>query len=381
MILGKSLFTENGQLLLRAGYPLDQEVLRRLIATGRSSVYILEDGTEEIIPTELISDEVRSRATQAFSHTAGRIAEAASYRPDVPPDKLRQVIARGAEYRNVVDVDRVSSEITSVVDEILDSSADVLDQTLMKSRAGYDGEHAMDTTLISLLIGRRLLLTRSELTELGTAAFLHDLGKLVLPALAAKPPAEYSEEEHLLMREHPVFGQQLLAGSTDRYFMARTAILHHHERQDGLGYPLGLRGDNSRPALNGRDSSKFIFALAEIIAVADAYDNLISHRSSAPASPDQAIRELARNATSAYNSEVVALLAEVISVFPTGSVVRVAECDDSHLIGWVGTIMKPNRETPHHPILVLIRDLNGRKATPRTVDLAAEKYVRLEMIL
>lgn len=380
MILGKSLFNEAGQLLLRAGYRLDADVLRRLQDSGRSAIYILEEGTEDIIPEELLSEEARARAVHAFSQTIERVTEAAEYRTDIPPAKLRVVVERAAEFRNVVDVDRVTAEITSVVDEILDSSAQILNQTLVKSRQGYRTEHAVDTTLISLLIGRHLLYSRRDLVELGTAAFLHDLGKLALPKLLNKMPSEYSEEERFVMREHPVFGQQLLEHSTDRFFMAQTTILHHHERQDGLGYPLGLVGLNRKPYLNGQDVSKYMFPFAEIVAVADAYDNLISPHGRAPLTPEQAIGEILRQARTAYNGEVVALLAKVICVYPTGAMVRITECSNEHLIGLAGAVMKSNPEKPHYPLVVLLKNLEGRRLTPRTVDLAQESYVRLELI-
>ena len=380
MLLGKSLFDENGQLLLRAGYKLDREILHALGATGRTTLYILEEGTEEIIPEDLISDENRSRASVAFRQTVERVAEAAAFRADIPPERLRVVIERGAEFRNVVDVDRVTADVTSIVDEIMDSSAKVLNQTLIKSRTGYRTEHAVDTALIALLIARRLNFSRRELVELGAAAFLHDLGKLALPALLDKAPADYTEEEQFLMREHPVFGQQLLANSSDRLFMARTAILHHHERQDGLGYPLGLNGQNRRPSLNGQDTSQWIFPFAKIIAVADAYDNLISPRWGAPLTPEQAIRELMKQARSAFNVEVTALLAAVISIFPTGVMVRVAECSTQLLEGAVGAVMKSTPERPHQPLVVLLQNARGARITPRTVDLAAERFARLELV-
>lgn len=379
MILGKSIFNEAGQLLLRAGFRIDNDVLHALHETGRTAVYILEEGTEDIIPEDLISDEARARAVSTLHATFEKVVEAAEFRKDIAPGKLRVVVERAAEFRNVVDVERVTAEITSIVDEILDSSAQIVNQTQIKSRSGYRSEHAIDTTLVSLLIGRHLLYSRRDLVELGTGAFLHDLGKLAFPRLLNKPPSDYTDDEKFAMREHPVFGQQLLAHSTDRLFMAQTTILHHHERQDGLGYPLGLAGNNRKPYLNGQDASKFMFPFAEIVAVANSYDNMISHHGAMPLTPEQAISEIVRGARTAYNVEVVALLVKAISIFPTGAIVRITECSNEHLIGLSGAVMKPNAERPHYPLVVLLRDLNGNRLTPRTVDLSGEKFVRLEL--
>jgi HD-GYP domain-containing protein (c-di-GMP phosphodiesterase class II) len=379
MLLGKSLFTEKGQLLLRAGYTLDTDVLRRIAANGRKAIYVFEEGTEDIIPLDIISDEARGRAAATFSDTIDKVADAVKVSKDIPPEKLRAVLQRGAEFRNVVDVDRVSAEVATIVDEIVDSSTDVLNQTLMKSRVGYNTEHAVDTALVALLIGRRLQYSRRDLVELGTGAFLHDLGKLALPTLLEKSPADLTEAERAALYEHPVFGQQLLSNSTDRFFMAQTTILHHHERQDGMGYPLGLEGKNVKPVLDGRDASRSIFPFAEIVSVADAYDNLISHRGNSTP-PDQAIREIMRRARSAFNLVVAALLADVISIFPIGSMVRIAECSAGVLQGAQGAIMKTNNERPHQPLLVLLRNAHGLKITPKTIDLAGERYARLELV-
>jgi HD-GYP domain-containing protein (c-di-GMP phosphodiesterase class II) len=378
MILGKSIFSENGQLLLRAGYLLDHEIIFKLRQTGRTAVYILEEGTENIIPEELVCEETRSKAVQALSETSVRVAEAVSYR-NVEPEHLKTVIKRAAEFREVVNVNRVSTEITSIVDEIIESGAAVLNQTLIKSTTGYNQEHAVDTTLLSILLGRKLLFNRRELVELGTAAFLHDLGKLALPNLLSKPMSSYSEEEHLLMREHSVFGQIMLANSTDRFFVAQAAILYHHERQDGFGYPLGVRGNNKTPRLENSDPTQSVYPLSEVLSVADAYDNLISGRNSVPHSPENAIRQIFQEAGVNYNIAVAKLLPAVVATFPAGAMVMIAECSHKPFEGFVGAIMKSNATKPHQPILVLLRDQNGKKITPKTVDMSTESFCRLEM--
>lgn len=381
MELGRSLYDENGRLLLRSGFSLDREVLRRLKAMGLSAVYVHEEGTDEIIPEEIVSEEIRSRATQALTETIKRVTEAANFRTDIPPEKVPVVVERASEYRNVVNVERLFAEMTNVVDEILDSSAQVLDQILIKSRIGYNTEHALDTAVLSLLVGRRLMYSRRDLLELGTGAFLHDLGKLTLAEIMEKSPTDYTDADWAAMRQHPLLGKTLLANSTDRLFLAQTAIFHHHERQDGLGYPSGLTGLNTKPYLNGHDTRKFIFPFAEIISAADTYDNLISGRFGQPYSPEQALRLLVRESKTAYNSEVVALLAQVIRIFPTGSMVRIAECSNRFLVGAQGVVMRPSEEKPHQPLIVLMRNPRGQKVTPKTIDLAAEKSAWLELLL
>jgi HD-GYP domain-containing protein (c-di-GMP phosphodiesterase class II) len=204
MVLGKSLFNEKGDLLLSSGFALAEQAIQRINEHGFSAVYISEKGTEDILPEEIISDKIRCAATRKFNEAAETIQKAAEFRK-VKPDELRVVISRGAEFRNVVKMDEVFDQVSSMLNEVIESNANMLNALQIKSKKSYSREHALDTSLISILIGRRLLLNRRELQELATASFLHDIGKLALPHLMDRSADTYSEEEALQLREHPVY--------------------------------------------------------------------------------------------------------------------------------------------------------------------------------
>jgi HD-GYP domain-containing protein (c-di-GMP phosphodiesterase class II) len=379
MVLGKSIFSEAGELLLRSGYEIDGPILQRIRATGRLSVYVFEEGTEDIIPEEVLTEEVRGTASAAITSqikNVGQVFKDLS----VEPQELKEAISSGAEFENVVNVAAVSDEVSSIVDEIMASSSGLLNQSALKSSRSYLQDHAIDVAVLCILIGRKLNYKRRELVELGMGAFMHDIGKVAFPQLLAKRPSELTEDEHFVLREHPVFGQLMLARSTESFVLAQAAVLYHHERQDGLGYPLGVRGRNQLPYLNGTLPTVAIFPLAEIIAVADAYDNFISGRGLRDMCPAEAVTEIIRNQRTVYNVEVVRILGEVVCVFPTGATVRIAECSNKSLEGCVAAIMKPAQDRPHHPLVVLLRDRMNKKIIPRTVDLGRETLSRLELV-
>ena len=381
MILGKSLFNENGDLLLSSGFALTHQSIQRINEYGFTAVYISEAGTENILPEEIISDKVRCEATRKFSEAADTIQKATEFRK-VKPSELRVIISRGAEFRNVVKMDDVFDQVSVMLNEVIESSANMLNTLQIKSEKSYSREHAIDTALVSILIGRRLLLSRRELQELATGSFLHDVGKLALPHLTDRPPQSLSEEEILQIREHPVYSNLLMRNSTDRFFMAQTAVLYHHERQDGLGYPLGVKGTGRKHRFGSVDPTKTIYPLAEIIAVADAYDNHISGRyNGAAKSPEDAISAVVSDVGTAFNHCVVKALADVISIFPTGSVVRILDSSLPKIRGYEAVIMSPNTDDYHRPVIVLLKDALGRKITPKMIDLSTEAFARLELKL
>lgn len=118
--------------------------------------------------------------------------------------------------------------------------------------------HGCLTATISLLIGQAIGLTSNELHDLKLAAFLHDIGLLMLPRDLTIGLNRLDPESYVAVQNHPRLGASLL----EPFFFLReasTLIAHHHERWDGSGYPYGIRG-------------RFIPLGARILSIADAFD-------------------------------------------------------------------------------------------------------------
>ncbi|HSJ29205.1 MAG TPA: HD domain-containing phosphohydrolase [Acidimicrobiia bacterium] len=130
--------------------------------------------------------------------------------------------------------------------------------------------HVHRVSAVASAIGRYMDLDELDIDRLTTVGVLHDVGKVhVDPTILAKPgPLE--GEELVRMRRHPEFGFAMTVDLFDRG--VSQAILHHHERFDGSGYPYGLARHE-------------IPLLARIVLVADAFDAITSHRAYHPALP------------------------------------------------------------------------------------------------
>src|SRR5437870_11277965 len=155
--------------------------------------------------------------------------------------------------------------------------------------------HNLRVARLCVHIGRQMSMSAYELRVLARAGLMHDIGKLAIPDEVLGKHAALDESEWNLMRTHPEMGLNLLdrAGQSSRETLA---VLYHHERLDGSGYPYGLKAEG-------------IPIEARIVAVADTYDALTSDRPYRKAcSPAEARRVLVEEAGSRLDAKAVSAL-------------------------------------------------------------------------
>ena len=163
---------------------------------------------------------------------------------------------------------------------------------VVDSRERYAQGHAERVRAYAAAAGRQLHLDPRHLATLELAALFHDLGHVGVPEAVLDKPGALSPDEWALVRKHPLLGVSILK-QVPRMDAVAQVIAQHHERYDGQGYPNGLLGDDAS-------------LLAQVLAVADAYEAMTAARPHRPALPrDQALAELARNAGSQFAPKVV----------------------------------------------------------------------------
>lgn len=164
---------------------------------------------------------------------------------------------------------------------------------------GYTRGHSERVGRASELIARELGMEESRMEALRFAGILHDVGKLGVPTRVLRKDGPLTPEERRVIELHPEYGHEIVRGIG---FLdeARAAILHHHERLDGSGYPYGLAGDR-------------IPEFARVVAVADAFDAMTSTRSYRRGRPvPAAVEELRRCAGSQFDPRMVRALARAL---------------------------------------------------------------------
>ncbi|CAL9443596.1 HD-GYP domain-containing protein [Streptomyces pilosus] len=164
---------------------------------------------------------------------------------------------------------------------------------------GYTRGHSERVGRASMMIARELGLDDERVEVLRFAGILHDVGKLGVPTRLLTKNGPLTAEERRVIELHPEYGHEMVRGIS---FLgeARAAVLHHHERLDGSGYPYGLAGGQ-------------IPESARVVAVADAFDAMTSTRSYSRARPvPVALEELRRCAGSHFDPRMVGALVRAV---------------------------------------------------------------------
>ncbi|WP_138752814.1 HD-GYP domain-containing protein [Paenibacillus sinopodophylli] len=168
----------------------------------------------------------------------------------------------------------------------------------VKAKDDYVYQHNVGVGVISTLIGRWMNLDDAELSILSLAATLHDVGKVKLPLEVLNKPGKLNEVEFQLIKKHTIYGYELLKGTTGLSLRIARVALQHHEREDGNGYPLGIKKEN-------------IDLFSSIVSVADIFHAMSSKRPyHEPLSFHEIVSQMSEGKFGALNPQIISIFIE-----------------------------------------------------------------------
>ena len=382
MRIARDVSDDRLELLIAAGFLLSERMIDRLVELEVEDVYIEEPGTEEIQPeTEIVSDKTRRRTHKLLKRTFDDLANLADMQ-EIANEDVITILQYDDRYANAISVSEFHEVVHRTVEDLFTHHVDMFDTPVVKTYLNRSYEHALNTAVLSIMIGRGFGYGPEELLVLGSAAMLHDVGKLVLPGLAEKPLRDLTLEEGRLLRLHPAAGAMILSRCSTNSSLEQATIRQHHEQQDGRGFPLKLSGNNEPPIKFRVLRSDQIFRFAEILSVANTFDNLINGDLVVDAmSPAKAMETLVRGAGTLYNRAVVSKALEIINVYPVGSIIEITVGNLMFDTGMRGVVRRGVGQRMRKPEILIMWDKRGNKlTTPRVLDLNVHRGVEIDLM-
>lgn len=216
----------------------------------------------------------------------------------------------------------------------------------LHQKSDYELHRAMDSSILMITFGHALQVDQGRLEVLGLAGMLLDVGKIKIPDEVLHKTGMLTPDEYQLMKSHVMHSVEMVRGTEGRLPSAvEEIILQHHERQDGNGYPQGLKG---------RDISTD----AAIAAIVDNFSALTSERCFAePMSPSSALNQLHNMRGQSFQEGLVEQFIQCIGIYPVGSAVELNT-------GEIGIVVTQNPERRLQPSVMLVLDRN-RKRLPQ----------------
>lgn len=223
--------------------------------------------------------------------------------------------------------------------------------------------HSVNVSLLAAAFGLRLGLDREDVFELGLSGLLHDLGQTRLPLELTARNGALTPREHALFARHPRETESLLRRQGKVSNTVLRAVLEHHERHDGTGYPARLPG--AERSLLGR-----------VLALADQFDLLARPGGDSESeSPAKAATLLYAGRGKIHSADDLERFIRFVGIYPLGTLVRLTD-------GRVGMVWRSDPENPLAPLVNVAFDAQLRPVRPERVNLAAQEGgVRVQAIV
>lgn len=261
----------------------------------------------------------------------------------------KQFLARIQESTKV-DISASNEFINTIIDNEEATNNATLFLLNMRGHDEYTYTHCINVALYATIFGKHLDLSRDNLLLLGLSGLYHDIGKIKISEKILKKPTKLTDVEFNEIKKHPIYSCEILAESEQISYGITRAILEHHERHDGNGYPNGLKNSEiSHPAA--------------LLSIIDSYDALCSDRYYKSAvHSHKAVSVLFNSKNSSYSPTLVERFVKFIGIYPVGSIVVLSN-------GKKGIVTSQGETSLLRPYVRIILDEDNRHCQPYDVSL------------
>lgn len=334
----RGLITKNGTLEKLKGSSISE--IHIDVSKGKSSAYSIPVASrrQDLDPTTPFEEE-RKRAESVYSEARSLVG---SLITDVKMGKA-------------IDVGPIEGIADEISESVLSNSNALLCLSQIREKDQYLLEHSINVGILMGVFSRFLGYSSDELHQLVTGAILHDIGKIRVPNHVLHKVGKLNDKEWEQMRNHVLYGEEVLIKSPGISDIAIKICAQHHEKLNGAGYPRGLKGEEV--SVYGR--------LASIVDIYDAITaDRVYHKGQ---SPNETMRILTKLGQEDLDKALVYQFIRCMSVYPVGTLLELS----NHTLGVVTQIYPDKPDSPR--VKVFFDSRERRFVTPHTVDLSDSK--------
>ncbi len=327
-ILGRSIFSANGNVLLSENIELTVYMINTLRRIGVEMLYIKDEQFADVEIEEVVSEETKRKMTKKLGDMFDSIRSGKSF-----SDRS------------------LSVSVDGLLDEIMENHDVLVQLSDIRTEDNRRYLHALNVCTMSVMTGMNLGLNAQQLKELAIGALLHDVGKVGIE----------SEHDDPQTRNHHTWRGFDMIKREQSLIIAHVA-LQHHESPDGSGIPRGL-GEGE------------IHLYAKIVAVANMYDNLLfEEQDGKRMMPHEACEHLMALSGTKLDRDVLIEFLRIVSIYPTGVSVRLTTKE-------TGVVVGQHRGLPGRPIIRIVLQDRDDSMDVKEVDLAKQPTVFIEAVL
>lgn len=344
-VLGKTIYSSRGRILLGQGVKLTPLYIRKLKDMGISIVYIEDAHFNDVVVEDVISEKSRREALEII-------------------ERCTQAVRLDKSFNGFA----LKELIHKLVEEIFFKKDILVSMMDIRGRDNALFAHSVNVCVLATVLGKAMLMDQERLEVLAIGALLHDIGMIQLPETLVNKTDGYTPEELEVFKTHTNLGFEALRKKKDLNLLVAHIALQHHENMVGTGYPRHLKHGEILP-------------IAQMVAVADLYDKLTSDHSGLPrVMPHEACEILMGLVDKVFPLEYVRQFLKNIAAFPTGITVKLNT-------GEIGVVVDQNPSMPTRPIVRVfdvsssVLDSRAKPDKVREYDLVEKRTIFINEVL
>lgn len=326
MVIDQSIKDGAGRVLIARGSQVNEDILKSLKRFGINGLYVREEGSEDDWDiSEIASQETIQKIEELTVKDRVKVKLSES---------VKQHVSEGISYlysntdsNELTDVSKnIAGELMKAITE---NDALAVDIGTLKVSDEYTFKHSVDVATMGMVVAKKYGLSDNDVFDIGVAGLLHDIGKSRISNELLNKPGKLTDEEFCHLKQHSVYGYNIIKDKKELREPVKLAVLQHHEKINGTGYPFGV------------DSSR-ICTYAKILTVLDIYDALVTERPYKEAYTPRDAVEMIMAMTSELDMMAMKSFLGSVILYPVNSIVNLSNGEQAKVVeNYADSILRP----------------------------------------